>query len=122
FRRHRRVIARRSRLWLTRDVLAKRGDLDGLGAELDVREPEPPADDPAVTEQSFYLVGMRIGADVEILRPPAQQEVADTAAYEVGDVSVLLKSLKDAKGVRINIPARDRMICARDDDRFGHEG
>jgi hypothetical protein len=64
---------------------------------------------------------MRIGADVEVLRTPAQQEVADTAAHEVGDVPVLLKSLKDAKGVRINIPARDRMICARDDDRFGHE-
>jgi hypothetical protein len=37
-------------------------------------------------------------------------------------VTVLLESLKNAKGVRVNIPARDRMICARDDDRFGHEG
>ena len=33
------------------DVLAERRDLDGLGAELDVRQAEPPADDPAVPEE-----------------------------------------------------------------------
>ena len=121
-RRERRVVAWRGGLSLPRDVLAEGRDLDGLGAELDVRETEPPADDPAVPEEPFDLIGMRIGADVEVFRPAAQQQIADAAAYEIGDVTLLLEPLKDAKSVRINVPARDRMICAWDDDRFGHEG
>ena len=57
-----------------------------FGAELDVREPEAPADDPAVPEQPLDLVRVRVGADVEVLRPAAEQQVADAAADEVGDV------------------------------------
>ena len=51
-----------------------------------------------------------------------EHQVADAAADQIGDVTVLLQAMKDAKRVRIDVPARDRMICARDDDRFGHEG
>lgn len=36
-------------------------------------------------------------------------------------MAVLLESLQDAERVRVNVPSRDRMICARDNDRFGHE-
>ena len=50
----------------------ERGDLDHLRAELHVRQPEAPADDPAVSEELLHLVRMRGGADVEILRRAAR--------------------------------------------------
>ena len=73
------------------DLPAERRDLDRLRAELDVREPEAPPDDPAVAEQLLDLVRMRRGADVEVLRPAAEQQVADAAADEVRDVVVLVQ-------------------------------
>ena len=71
---------------LGRHLPAERRDLDGLRAETHVGETEAPADDPAVPEQPLDLVRMRRGADVEVLRPPAEQQVADAAADEIGDV------------------------------------
>ena len=50
------------------DLAPERRDLDGLGAELDVREAEAPADDPAVAKELLDLVRMRRGPDVEVLR------------------------------------------------------
>ncbi len=64
-------------------------DLDDLGAELDVGEPEAAADDPAVPEQLLDLVRMRRRADVEVLGPAPEQEVAHAAADQVGDVLAL---------------------------------
>ena len=55
-------------------------------AELDVRQAEAPADDPAVPEELLDLLGVRRRADVEVFGPPAEQQVADAAADEVGDV------------------------------------
>src|SRR6185503_14764040 len=63
---------------------SERGDLDRRGPEPDVGETEPASDDPAVPEQALDLVRMRRGADVEVLRPALQQQVADAAADEVG--------------------------------------
>ena len=64
---------------------------------------------------------MRARADVEVLRAAAENQVAHAAAHEIGDMAVLLEPLQDAERVRVNVPSRDRMICARDNDRFGHE-
>ena len=77
------------------DLPAERRDLDGLGAELDVGEAEAPADDPAVAEQLLDLVRMRRRADVEVLRPAVEQQVADAAADQVGDVVVLVEPVED---------------------------
>ena len=60
-------------------------DLDRLRAESDVRQAETPADDPAVPEQPLDLVRMRRGADVEVLRPAAEQQIAHAATDEVGE-------------------------------------
>jgi hypothetical protein len=65
-----------------------------------VRQPEAPADDPAVTEETLDLVRMRVRPDVEILRPPPKNQVADAAADQIGNVTVLLEPLKDAERVR----------------------
>ena len=52
-------------------------------AEPDVRETEAAADDPAVPEQPLDLIRMGVRADVEVLRPPPEQQVAHAAADEV---------------------------------------
>jgi len=48
-----------------------------------VRKPETAAYQAAVAKQLAHLVGMRICRDIEILRLPAQQQVAHAAAYQV---------------------------------------
>jgi hypothetical protein len=35
-------------------------------------------------------------------------------------MALLLEAMEDAKGVWINVRARDLVICARDDYRIGH--
>ena len=74
-----------------RDLPPERGHLDRFRAELDVGESEPPSDDPAVAEQLLDLVRVRRRADVEVLGPAAEQQVAHAAADEVGDVVVLVE-------------------------------
>src|SRR6185503_16593585 len=102
-------------------VLSKRRDLDRLVSELDVGQPEPAPDDPAVPEQALDLVRVGVRTDVEIFGMPAEEQVANAAAYEISNVAVLLKSMENPEGIRVNVPARDRMICARDNDRCCHE-
>jgi hypothetical protein len=55
------------------DVAAERRDLDRLGTEAHVGKTKPASDNPAVAEEFFDLIGMRVGPDVEILRPSLQQ-------------------------------------------------
>ena len=99
---------------------SERGDLDRLGPEPDVGETEPAADDPAVPEQPLDLVRMRRRADVEVLRPAAEQQVADAAADEVGDVVVLVQPVQHLQRVGVDLLARDRVLRARHDDRLAH--
>ena len=68
-----------------------------------MRQPEPAADDPAVPEQPLDLVRVRRRADVEVLRPPAEQEVADAAADEVGDVIVLVQPVEHLQRVGVDL-------------------
>ena len=90
---------------------AERRDLDRLRPEADVRQPEPPADDPAVPEQALDLVRMRRRADVEVFRPPAEQQVADAAADEVGDVVVLVQPVQHLERVGVDLLPRDRVLA-----------
>ena len=78
-----------------RNVAAERGDLDCLQAKPDVREAEAAADDPAVPKELLDLVGMRRGADVEVLRPPAKQQVAHAAADQVRRRAGFVKPIED---------------------------
>ena len=65
-------------------VLPEGGDLQDLAApEVDVRQPEPPPDQPAVAEGRAHLARVRARRDVEVLRRMAEQHVADAAADEV---------------------------------------
>ncbi len=98
----------------------ERRHLDRLRPELDVREPEASADDPAVPEQPLHLIGMSRRADVEVLRPPIQQQIPHAAANQVHHVFVLPQPVQDLQCVRIDLSAGERMLGAGDDRRLGH--
>ena len=102
------------------DLAAERRDLDHLGAELDVREPEAAADDPAVPEQLLDLIRMRRRADVEVLGPAPEQEVANAAADQIGDVVGLPQPVEHFQRVGVDVAARERVLRARNDPRFDH--
>jgi len=103
-----------------RHVPAKRRDLDRLRAELHVCQAKPAADDPAVPKELLDLVRMRGRADVEILRPPRQQQVANAPAHQVGDVIVFVKPVKNLQRVGIDVASRDFVLRAGYDGRLRH--
>ena len=85
------------------DLAAERGNLDGLGAELDVGEPEAASDDPAVAKELLDLVRVRGRTDVEVLRPPAEQEIPHAPTHQIPDVIVLVEPVEDFESVRIDL-------------------
>src|SRR5581483_837519 len=103
-----------------RDLTPERGDFDHHGTELDVRQAEAAADDPAVAEELLDLIRMRRRTDVEIFGMTAEEEVADAAADEVGDVIALPEPIEDFQRVRIDVTPRDRMLITRYHPRFDH--
>ena len=101
-------------------LFAERGDFDDFGSELDVRQTEPTPDDPAVAKEFLDLVWLRRGADVEILRAPTEQEVADGTADEIRRVTALVQPIEHLEGVGINVTAGNRMCGPRNDRRLDH--
>jgi hypothetical protein len=86
-----------------RHLAPEGSDLDGLWAESHMREPETAANHPAVLEQALDLVGMCRGADIEVLRPAAEQQIAHAAAHQIGNVVILMKPIEDFERVRIDL-------------------
>ena len=68
-------------------ILAERGRFDHLLAETDMREAETAPDQEAVAERALHLVRLRARTHVKVLGLAPQQEIAHTAAYEIGDVA-----------------------------------
>ncbi len=98
---------------------AERRHLDDLAAaEMDVSQPETPADDEDAVEILFDLPGTGIGDDVEILGNLAQHHVADGTAGQIGGEAETVKAKDDAQGVRIDIPPRDPVLGFFHDKRF----
>jgi hypothetical protein len=85
------------------DLAPERGDFDGLGAELDVGEPEAAADDPAVPKELLDLMGMGGRPDVEVLGTSFEQQVTNAPTDEVRDVIVLVEPVKDLESVGIDL-------------------
>src|SRR5690349_11044895 len=98
------------------------GHFDRLGTKPDMSQPEAAADDPAVLEQTLDLIRVRVGADIEVLRAAAEQQVADAAADEVGRKVALMEAVENLQRVRVDVFARDRVLRARHDHRNGHWG
>ncbi len=78
-----------------------------------MREVKTPPDQPAVAEQLLYLVRVRVGRDVEILRVQAEQQVAYGATHEERLVAGFFEPIQHFQGIGRDIGARDRMLVAR---------
>ena len=101
-------------------MTSKRRDLDRFGSELDVRQTETPADDPAVAEEFLDLVRVRRRSDVKIFGPATQKQIADAAANQIRDVVMLVKPVKHLERVGIDVAARDRVFGSGNDGRLRH--
>ena len=102
------------------NLAPKRRDFDDLGPELDVSEPETAADDPAVSKETLDLVRMRGRTDVEVFRPAAEEQIADAATNQVGDMAGLVQAIKNRECVGVDVLTRERVLIARHDSRLDH--
>ncbi len=89
-------------------------DLDRVGAEHHVDQPEAPPDDVRAPEQVLDLLGRGIGRDVEVLRLDLQQQIAHRPADDEGLEAGVLQRLGDARGVGGNLLRVDAVRGRRD--------
>jgi hypothetical protein len=64
---------------------------------------------------------MRAGADVKVFGLTTEKQVAHTPAYQISGVTVLVQPVEHLQGVGIDVPPRNPVLLARDDDWQGHE-
>src|SRR5690606_24811683 len=72
----------------------KRGDLDNLLAETNVRKMKAPSDQSTVAKELFDLIRVSVGRDVEVLGRNPQEQVAHGAAHEKRLVSGIFQSVE----------------------------
>jgi hypothetical protein len=65
---------------------------------------------------------VRAGPDIEILGLSTEKQIPNPAPYDVGGVIVLVEAVEHLEGVGIDVPPRDPVLLARDDDGQGHGG
>ena len=74
---------------------AEGGDLDDLPSEAHVYDTKAPADDAGVAEQCMHGFRCCIGGDIKVFRVPAEQQVANGAAHQVGLVATAAQACHD---------------------------
>ena len=95
-------------------VLPEGGHLDHLAAaEVDVGQPEAPADEPAVAEDGPHLARVGVGGEVEVLGLVVEQQVAHAAAHEVGLVAHVAQPVDDPQRVLVEPIDRDLRVVGR---------
>ena len=78
--------------------------------------------------KSFFTCwGWARGADVEVLRLAAEQQVAHAAAHQVGHEAVVLQAIEDLEGIGVDVLAGDGVLGPRQDagrhvSGYGHFG
>ena len=89
-------------------VAPEGGDLnDQVATEPDMGEPKSAPDQETVAKQLLHLLWCRVGANVEVLWRPAQQQVTDAATDQVSLVAVAMQSIEDFKRTFVNLFAGD---------------
>ena len=99
--------------------LTERGGLDNLFAKDDMGETEATANKIAIAELALDFVGACVSTDVKIFWGPAKEQITDGTANEVGFVAELGEAVKNLKGIRVDVAARDVVLGSGDDGRFG---
>jgi hypothetical protein len=84
-----------------------------------VRQSETTPDDPAVPEQFLDLVRVCIRPNIEIFWATTQKKVPYAPSNQVCRVFVFVEAVENLEGFRINVPARNAVVSARNDGR-GH--
>ena len=116
FRRAEGVVAADQRIALLGGgLLAEGRDLDHLAAEPHVAQTEAPTHDEAVAEELLDLLGVGRGADVEVLGPALEQQVAHPAPDQVGHVPVVLQTVENLEGVLVDVLAGDVVLGPGED-------
>ena len=69
-------------------------------------------------EQPADLVGLGVGADVEVLGRAPHHQVAHAAAHQVGRVARVVEAVEDFEGVLVDVSAGDGVLGARQDARL----
>ena len=98
--------------------LTERGGLDNLFAKDDMGETEATANKIAIAELALDFVGAGIGADIEVFGGATKEEIADGTADEIGFVAELGKTVKNLKGIGVDVAAGDVVLGSGDDSRF----
>jgi hypothetical protein len=96
-------------------LATERRHFDDLVLEDDVDEPEPASDDPAVAKEPADFAGMGIGDDVEILRRPLHEEIADASSAEIRAVSAAMEAVENLEDVLGDAAAGDGVVAPVDD-------
>ena len=86
-------------------------------AEADMGQAETPANQKTVAEQPLDLLWRSVGAYVEVLGGASQQQVADPAADQIGEMPGPLQVVEHLEGVRVDPAARNAVRGARQDHR-----
>ena len=102
---------------LVRGLGTKGRHLDDLVLEVDVGQAKASPDETAIAEYPFHLARGGVGDHIEILRLPAEQEVAHTAADKIADKAVVLQAVENTQGVLVHELAGNAMFLAGDDHR-----
>ena len=84
-------------------LAAERAGFNDLAPENDVGQAEAPPDEKTVAEEAADVVRAGVGADVEILGGAAEQEVADAAADQVGEVPRVGEPVEDFECVGVDV-------------------
>ena len=88
-----------------RNLTPEGRDFDRLLAELDVGEPEPAANDPAISKDPFDLARVCGRSDVEILGSSRKQQIADAPANEICLMIELAQAVQHLERVWIDLVA-----------------
>ena len=88
------------------------GHFDDFLTEMHMRQTETTPDQTAIAKHPPNLLGMGIGHHIEVLGLAAQQQIADTAADQVGFEPGLLQSIQNFQRVFADQRARKGMLRA----------
>ena len=78
--------------------------------EMDMGEPEPSADEPAVPEDLLDLVRLGVGGNIEVFGFPAEEKVANASADKVREMTRFLEAVQYPDCVLADPLAGNRMV------------
>jgi hypothetical protein len=81
----------------------------------DMGQPETPSHQKTVAEQTFDLRRGGVGADVEILGRPSQEQVPHAPPHQIGEVVVAAQTMEDLKDILVDEAAGDAVLVPGDD-------